>query len=202
MRVLTKSKRFIKSAVVGGSMFALVAAPTTALAHSSSNSDNGRSQSGRQTNNQQDRGQDKSKGPDGNKWWRDKQDRHKTCDERQAAFNQKAATYKERYTKQLNGLNIVYSGTQTYIDSGGVTVENYPTLKAEADASQANATNAVNAINAPQLDCEEDSNNQARLDSDNNNSNGNFSNSIKTAKDALHDYRQDVMKLFNAAIEA
>lgn len=183
-------------------MFALVAAPTTALAHSSSNNDNGRSQSGRQANNQQDRGQDMSKGFDGNKWWRDKQDRHKTCDELQTTLNQKAAIYKERYTKQLNGLNIVYSGTQTYIDSGGVTVEDYATLKAEADASQANATNAVNAINAPQLDCEEDSNNQARLDSDNNNSNGNFSNSIKTAKDALHGYRQDVMKLFNAAIEA
>lgn len=199
MRILTKSKQFIKSAAIGGTMLALVAAPTTALAHGGFNNDNGRDrQSGRQASSQQD----KNRGFDWNKWWRDKQDRHKTCEERQAALDQKAATYRDRYTKQLNGLNIIYSGTQTYIDSGGVTVENYAALKAEADAGQANATSAVNAINAPQLNCEEDSNSQAQLDNDNNSSNGNLSNSVKAAKNALNDYRHDVMRLFNAAIDA
>lgn len=199
MRILTKSKRFIKSAVVGGSMFALVAAPTTALAHGGYNNNNGRDRSsGRQVSSQQDR----NKGSDWNNWWREKQNRHKTCEERQTALNDKTTSYKERYTKQLNGLNIIYSGTQTYIDSGGVVVENYAVLKAEADASQATATNAVNAISAPQLNCEEDSNSQARFDSDHNTSNGSLNNSVKTAKNALNDYRQDVMRLFNAAIDA
>lgn len=200
MHILTKSKQFIRSAVVGGSVFALVAVPSAALAHGNSGNDNGRQwQSGRQASSQQDRNRHDDRS---NNWWHDKQNRHKTCEQRQDALNQKAASYKDRYTKQLNGLNIIYSGTQTYISSGGVTVENYDALKAEADASQAKATDAVNAIEAPQLNCDDDSNSDARLNSDDNNKNNSFNGTVKAAKDALADYRHDVMKLFNAAIDA
>jgi hypothetical protein len=199
MYILTKSKQLIKSAVVGGSVFALVAVPTAALAHGNAgNDDNGR-QSSRQASSQHDKNRNNDRS---NSWWQDKQHRHKTCEERQAALNQKATTYHDRYTKQLTGLNIVYSGLQTYAESGDVTVENYEALKAETNVSQANATTAVNAITAPQLNCEADSNSQSQSDSDNGNANSSLNASIKAAKDALSAYRHDVMQLFNAAINA
>jgi hypothetical protein len=198
MHILTKSKQRIKSIALGGSALVLLAVPSTALAHGGSNNgDNGRHQS---SNRQVSSAHDKKHHD--NNWWRDKQNRHKTCDERQTALNQKATAAHDRYTKQLNGLNIVYSGIQTYVSSGEVTVENYEAMKAETDASQAAAAAAVGAIAAPQLNCEDDSNSDNQLNSDDDNKNNSFNGSVKAAKDALSEYRHDVMKLFDAAINS
>lgn len=214
MQVLTKSKQFIKGAAVTGSVAALLVAPGVAFAHGGGDNgdrgdrrDNNRSsqQSRSQGSQTAQRNQDKQKS-DSRSWWewkheRDRQDRHKTCDERQAALNNRATEYKEKYTKRLNGLNIVYGGVQTYVE-GGVTVENYDALNAEAAASQATATNAVGAIAAPQLNCDADDDDQAQMDNNSNGADATLNQQIKDAKNALGEYRHDVLVLFDAAINS
>lgn len=190
MNILTKPKQIIKSTVVASSALALLVVPTTAFAHGSSGG-NGRD------DNRQSSGQSKhgNRNQDDN-WRKHRADHQKTCDERQQALNQKATQAHDRSQKQLNGLNIVLSGVQTYVTSEEIVVENYDSLNAKATADQASATAAVEAITAPQLNCGDESDNSS------NNSSAELSNKIKTAKQSLSAYKHDVKILFEAAIES
>jgi hypothetical protein len=210
MQVLTKSKQFIKGATVAGSVAALLIAPGAAFAHGGG--DNGNKESRRDnrsskqqsnrshvTQRQQDKQSQKSKS-----WWqskqnRDRQDRHKTCEERQAGLNQKADAARKKYTERLNGLNVIYTGTQAFVENGGATVENYEALKTQAGTSQANATAAVNAIAAPQLNCD-GTEDQSQADASNGSANTTLNQNIQAAKDAVKVYGRDVMTLFRTAI--
>lgn len=195
MQILNRTKRIIKSTVIGGSAAAVLVASPVAFAHGSSHS-------GDDDHNRSSRGSshhvasaDHRRNDDFKR--KHHQQMQKTCAEQQAAANRQADSAKTRDTKKLNGLNIILSGTQSYATSGDVTVENYDTLNATATTSQTNATNAVNAIVAPTLNCDDDSaadaNKVALSD---------FNNQVKTADKSLATYRHDVFTLFNATIES
>jgi len=201
MNVFTKWKRIMKSAAVTGTTLALVLTPTAALAHGGgqddSNSDSSRRTAVAQQKNKND-----------NRWsdWsnRNKHRQQLTCDERQAALNQKAADAKTKYEKRLTGLNIIYSGVQTYVSSGGIVVENYDAMNATVTADQTAATNAVNAIAAPDLNC--DDQNAAAATSDDNKTfhdrDNSTNDSINAAREAVNTYRKDLNKLFEAVINS
>lgn len=195
MHILTKSKHLVKIAAVTGSVVGVLAVPTAAFAHGDTNG--GQTQSQGQNQSQQN---NNNRGPGGHSfawWW---QQRHQSCSQRQQQLNQAAASAKDKDTKQLNGLNIVYNGVQDY--STSVTIANYASLKTTTDADQTTATNAVNGITAPQLNCNSDANSQSQLDKDNSNTTNTTNNSIKAASDAINTYKHDVMNLFNAAINS
>ncbi|HVV25743.1 MAG TPA: hypothetical protein VHC21_01800 [Candidatus Saccharimonadales bacterium] len=204
MHILTKSKNLVRGAAITGSVIGVLAVPAAAFAHGGYN--DGRvataaSQTQSQSQSQQSQSQTNQtyQGHSWAWWW---QQRHQTCDQRQQQLNQAAANAKSKDTKQLNGLNIVYTGTQDYITTGSITVANYDSLKATADADQTKATNAVNGITAPQLNCDSDANSQNQLDKDNSGATTTTNNSIKAASDALNTYKHDVLNLFNAAINS
>ncbi|MFO0781765.1 MAG: hypothetical protein U0524_02630 [Candidatus Saccharimonadales bacterium] len=205
MKILNRSKKVIKSAVIGGSAAAVLVASPLAFAHGSNGDRSGDnkgsySRHASATSQQQKQKHDGDRQRnDNNWWWKQRHDRQKTCAEQQAAVSQRAASKADKSQKKLNGLNIVYSGTQTYATSGDVTVENYDTLNAKATASQTAATNAVGAITAPQLNCDDtsDATMQANKDALND-----YYTKERTADKAIGMYRHDVMVLFNAAVES
>lgn len=197
MSKFKRAKTTIKSTVLGGAAAAVLVSSPVALAHGY-NHNNGDDSRNRTTT--ASRQSQSTSNRDSNYWnWRNRhhRDMQKSCAERQAQLNQQAATTKDRDTKKLNGLNIVLSGTQTYVTTGGVAVENYDALNATATTSQTNATAAVNAIVAPTLNCDDenasDTNRAAVVD---------FSNKLRTADQSLNTYRHDVFTLFNAAINS
>jgi hypothetical protein len=201
MHILTKSRQFIKTTAISASAAALLVAPGVAMAHGGSGGDDGSSHQSASHSQTHSQPQNKQSNKNANaaRQARFFKARHQTCEERQTALNNRAAAFQTKYTKQLNGLNIVYSGTQTY--AATVTIQDYDALKASADASQAGATNAVNAITAPQLNCD-GTEDQGQADNDNNSANSTLNQQIKAAKDAVSAYQHDVFKLFNAAINS
>ncbi len=210
MTVLTKSKQSLKKVIAGASAVALLAAPASALAHGGGGrgGDDGQSnqnnrpsvaQQRSDTHNgwgQTDHGRDGDKNKNDNdaRFRKQQADKQKTCDEQQAAINQRAANTTARFTKKLNGLNIVYGGIQTYVASGDVNVPNYDALNNAAATSQANATAAVGAIQAPTVNCDDSSSYGA--------ANATLDQTTQNAFQALTGYRQDVMQLFNAVLES
>lgn len=205
MKILNRSKKVIKSAVIGGSAAAVLVVSPLAFAHGSNGDRSGdnrgsysRHASATSQQQKQKHGND-DRQRNHNAWWKKHQDRQKTCAEQQASVNQRATSKADKSKKKLNGLNIVYSGTQTYVSSGDVTVEDYGSLNANATASQTEATNAVGAVTAPQLNCDDTSDttmeaNKAAL--------ADYYNKERAADKAIATYRHDVMALFNAAIES
>lgn len=201
MQIFTKSKHIIKRTVLGGTALALILTPTAALAHSSHDNGN-RNQARGAAAKQAQHNKNKN---DRNDWWNRNKNRQKlTCTERQDALNQRAADAKTKYTKKLNGLNIVYTGVQTYVSSGDVTVENYDALNAQVAADQTTATNAVNAIAAPQLNCDDQNSAAAMSDDDKtwHNRDNSTNDSINAARQAINVYRTDLNKLFEAVINS
>ncbi len=194
--MLKKTKRIIKSTIVTGAALGLTFAPTAALAHGGSSSQSGSGGSSRQAQ------QDKNR-RGFNDWFQRNKDRQKlTCTQRQDALNKQADAYKAQAQKRLTGMNIVYSGVQTYVSGGGIAVGNYDTMNAQVTAGQTAATDAVNAVSAPQLNCGDD--NAAAAVSDDNKTfkhdHDAMNGSIGAAQKALNAYRKDLNQLFEAVI--
>ncbi|HYH36049.1 MAG TPA: hypothetical protein VD706_00950 [Candidatus Saccharimonadales bacterium] len=207
MQLLDKSKRIIKSTTVTGTVAALTLAPVSAFAHGGSGGDNGsRGNNNRGASSQQERQNKQRNNNDFNDWWSRNKNRQKaTCSERQTALNNKAAAVKEKYTKRLNGLTIIYTGVQAYVTSGDVTVPaNYNEMNVRVSNDKAAAEAAVNAIAAPQLNCD-DQNNAAAMSDDNRtfkDRDNRTNDSINAAQKALNIYRKDLNTLFEAVINS
>lgn len=205
--MLTKSKKVIKSTVIGGSAaFVLVASPL-AFAHGTSGDRGDRGNRGdrgsysRQASASQQQKRDKQKQRHNhNNWWnKQREQRKKTCTEQQTAINQRAERDTNKDSKKLNGLNIMLSGVQTYASSEGVTIENYEELNNKAVASQQSATDATAAVVAPQLNCDDTSDETMKA---NKAAIRDYENKERAADRALAQYRHDVNVLFKAAIES
>ncbi len=207
MRMLTKSKKFIKSTVIGGSAAAVLVASPLALAHGGSDRGDGGGRGGDRSSHSRQASVDKQQKRDSNKqrndnsyWWnKQREQRQKTCAEKQTALNDRAAKDTAKDGKKLNGLNIMLSGVQTYAASGDVTIENYEALNNAAIASQGTASASTAAVVAPQLNCEDtsDETNEA-----NDVAIRDYYSKERAADKALATHRHDVMVLFQAAIES
>lgn len=205
MQAFKRSKRILKSTAVTGTVAALTLTPTAAVFAHGGGHDNG-SRDNKQASTAQQSQQDKQKNKGNfNDWFNRNKNRQKlTCTQRQDILNQRAAAIKDKDTKKLNGLNIVYTGVQTYVSSGGITVDNYDTMNTRVAADQTDATNAVNAIAAPQLNCD-DPNSAAAVSDDNKtfkHNDDSTNNSINEAQKALNTYRKDLNTLFEAVINS
>lgn len=181
----------------------MMLAPSAAFAYGGNNNDRGdRRNDNRQVAAQADANKQNRDDRRGGNWW-DWDRWHKTCEERQAYLNQKAADAQDKSQKKLNGVNIMLGGVETYV-AGGVVVENYEALHNTATNDRTNATNAVNAIAAPDLNCGDDMAAATEATDKDRASwrDNNLNQTIHEADKSLKTYGKSVNKLFDAAVNS
>lgn len=145
---LTKFLKNFKGKIAAGAVGAvLVTSPGVALAHGSHDNhnrgDNGWSQ--------------RDNWSDNNRW--NKHDNHdewdQTCEERQAAADQKIANYKTKAQEHFTGLGAYLFNQQTFVADNNLTIENYDKYNNKAVNAQVNAQAELDGIAAPTIDCDQ-----------------------------------------------
>ena len=154
---LTKLSKLIKSKT-GALLIAgtLVLTPSgVAFAHGGYN-DNRRSEDRNKHQNRSAQAeQNRDKKHDKNKDDKRKNHDHEaaTCEQRQAAANQKVADYKNKAQQRFNGLSLFLANQQTFVTTNNISIENYAELNQKAEDAKTSASNALAATQAPTIDC-------------------------------------------------
>lgn len=90
-------------------------------------------------------------------------DTEKTCDERQAAANQKVFDYKAKAQAKFDGLSAYLSNQEAFVENNdNINIDKYEELKQKAEDAKTKANDALNNVSAPNIDCDKSERNDKR----------------------------------------
>jgi nickel-dependent lactate racemase len=117
--------------------------------------------------------------------------RQKACEARKTNLSKRMSNALKHAKKHQQTFDKIYARVKDFVDSKGLTVENYDSLTSAVDTAKSDSTASISALESLDVDVDCTSQNVATSVS-------NFQQAVKSTRDSLKTYRSSITDLIKA----